>query len=114
MGSRSMRAGINWLVLGFCIVGTDTLIDLVDRIGVERLTEGLLRAAGLMSTMTSRVASQSLRACELAILGDAVGRRPRECRSEQSRAGSSTGATRRGNHSRIKRWPGFMRSRLPI
>jgi len=64
MGSRSMRAGINWLVLGFCIVGTDTLIDLVDRIGVERLTEGLLRAAGLMSTMASRVASQSLRACD--------------------------------------------------
>jgi len=53
MGSRSMRAGINWLVLGFCNDGTDTLIDFVDRMGVERLMDGRLRAAGLMSTMTA-------------------------------------------------------------
>jgi len=53
MGSRSMRAGINWLVLGFCNEGTDTLIDFVDRMGVERLMDGRLRAAGLMSTMTA-------------------------------------------------------------
>lgn len=48
IGSRSIREGINWLVFGFC--RDPTVIDLVDRTGVERLMDGrLLRAAGLMS-----------------------------------------------------------------
>lgn len=50
MGSKSMRVGINWLVLGaFCDEGADTVIDLFERMGVERLIDGRLRAAGLMS-----------------------------------------------------------------
>lgn len=45
-----MRVGINWLVLaGFCDDGADTVIDLFERIGVERLIDGRLRAAGLIS-----------------------------------------------------------------
>ena len=56
MGSRSMRAGISWLVFGFCNGGTETFMDLVARIGVERLTEGRLRAAGFMSTILVGVA----------------------------------------------------------
>jgi hypothetical protein len=52
MGSRSMRAGISWLVLGvLCIDGTETLMDCLESTGVERLMDGRLRAAGLMSTM---------------------------------------------------------------
>ena len=52
MGSRSMRAGISWLVLGaLCNDGTETLMDCFERMGVERLMDGRLRAAGLMSTM---------------------------------------------------------------
>lgn len=51
-----MRAGISWLVFGFCNGGTETFIDFVARIGVERLTEGRLRAAGFMSTMLVGVA----------------------------------------------------------
>jgi hypothetical protein len=52
MGSRSMRAGISWLVLGaLCNEGTETLMDCFERTGVERLMDGRLRAAGLMSTM---------------------------------------------------------------
>lgn len=51
IGSRSMRAGISWLVLGFCNAGTETLMDFVASIGVERLTDGRLNAAGLMSTI---------------------------------------------------------------
>src|SRR6516162_5903772 len=47
MGSRSIRAGINWLVFGaFCRGGPETVMDLLDRIGVERLIDGRLRAAG--------------------------------------------------------------------
>lgn len=52
MGSRSMRAGISWLVFGaLCIDGTETLMDCFERTGVEMLMDGLLKAAGLMSTM---------------------------------------------------------------
>lgn len=52
MGSRSMRAGMSWLVLGaLCNDGSETLMDCLERTGVERLMDGLLRAAGLMSTM---------------------------------------------------------------
>lgn len=46
-----MRAGMSWLVFGFCNGGTATFMDFVARIGVERLTDGRLRAAGFMSTM---------------------------------------------------------------
>lgn len=53
MGSRSMRAGISWLVLGaLCIEGTETLMDCFERVGVERLMDGRLSAAGLMLTST--------------------------------------------------------------
>jgi len=52
MGSRSMRVGITWLFLvGFCAEETETFIDLFDRMGVERLMDGRLRAAGLISTI---------------------------------------------------------------
>ena len=45
-----MRAGMIWLVLvTFCDVGAETVIDF--RVGVERLTEGRLKAAGSMSGM---------------------------------------------------------------
>lgn len=47
-GSRSMRAGIIWLVLvTFWETGAETVMDF--RVGVERLTEGRLKAAGSMS-----------------------------------------------------------------
>lgn len=52
MGSRSMRAGIIWLVLmGFAAVeGVETVIVLLDKVGVVRLTAGRDdRSAGLMS-----------------------------------------------------------------
>lgn len=51
-GSRSMRAGMIWLVLViFWVAGVDTVIDL--RTGVERWTDGrLLRAAGSISGMS--------------------------------------------------------------
>ncbi len=51
MGSRSMRAGINWLVFCGFNEGTDTLIVLLERIGVDKLIDGRLRAAGLISTI---------------------------------------------------------------
>jgi len=52
-----MRVGISWEVLGvFCNDGTETLIDLLASIGVERLIDGRLRAAGLISTMFARCA----------------------------------------------------------
>jgi len=47
-----MRVGITWLFLvGFCAEETETFIDLFDRMGVERLMDGRLRAAGLISTI---------------------------------------------------------------
>lgn len=50
IGSKSMRVGINWLVLGaFCDDGAETVMDLFERMGVERLMDGRLRAAGLIS-----------------------------------------------------------------
>lgn len=52
MGSRSILAGIIWLVLmGFAAVeGVETVIVLLDRVGVVRLTAGRDdRSAGLMS-----------------------------------------------------------------
>lgn len=49
-----MRAGIIWLVLvTFCEVGAETVIDF--RVGVERETDGRLRAAGSMSGMVERI-----------------------------------------------------------
>ena len=39
-----------WLVLGaFCREVAETVMDFVERMGVDRLTEGRLRSAGLMS-----------------------------------------------------------------
>jgi len=55
MGSRSMRAGMSWLVFGFCIEGTETLMVFDERMGVDRPMAGRLRAAGLMSTMAEGV-----------------------------------------------------------
>lgn len=58
MGSRSMRAGIIWLVLmGFAAVeGVETVIVLLDRVGVVRLTAGRDdRSAGLMSGILAMV-----------------------------------------------------------
>lgn len=52
IGSRSIRAGIIWLVLmGFAAVdGVETVIVLLERVGVVRLTAGRDdRSAGLMS-----------------------------------------------------------------
>lgn len=50
-GSRSMRAGIIWLVFViFWVAGVETVIVL--RTGVDRLIEGRLRAAGSMSGMS--------------------------------------------------------------
>jgi hypothetical protein len=51
MGSRSMRAGINWLVLGTLTSGGPaTVMDLLDKIGVERLMDGrCVSADGSMS-----------------------------------------------------------------
>lgn len=52
MGSRSILAGIIWLVLmGFAAVeGVETVIVLLERVGVVRLTAGRDdRSAGLMS-----------------------------------------------------------------
>lgn len=50
MGSRSIRAGIDWLGLEALMAdGVDTVIDLLDRMGVERLMDGRLSSAGLMS-----------------------------------------------------------------
>lgn len=55
MGSRSMRAGMSWLVFGFWTEGTETLIVFEERMGVDRPMAGRLRAAGLMSTMAGAV-----------------------------------------------------------
>lgn len=58
MGSRSMRAGIIWLVLmGFAAVeGVETVIVLLERVGVVRLTAGRdERSAGLMSGILAMV-----------------------------------------------------------
>ena len=50
IGSKSMRAGTNWLALdAFWDEGAETVIDLFERTGVERLMDGRLSAAGLMS-----------------------------------------------------------------
>lgn len=49
-GSRSIRAGIIWLDLAtLSTPGVDVERDFVDRIGVERLMDGRLKAAGSMS-----------------------------------------------------------------
>ena len=72
MGSRSIRAGMIWLVLGaFCSDGAETVMDFVERIGVDRLTDGRLRSAGLMSgivtaggTTTTRFEGEALRSAE--------------------------------------------------
>lgn len=57
MGSRSIRAGMIWEVLGvFCNDGPETVMDFVDRMGVERLTAGRLRSAGLMSGILAVIA----------------------------------------------------------
>lgn len=51
-GSRSIRAGITWLVLnGFPEPGAEMGSVLLDKIGVDRLTVGRLKAAGSMSGM---------------------------------------------------------------
>lgn len=48
-----MRAGIIWLVfVTFWEIGAETVIDL--SIGVDKDTEGRLRAAGSMSGMVGR------------------------------------------------------------
>lgn len=51
MGSRSIRAGIIWLVLmGLALVeGVPTVMVLDERVGVDRLTDGRDSSAGLMS-----------------------------------------------------------------
>ena len=49
-GSRSIRAGIIWLDFAiFGAPGAKPARVLLDRIGVERLTDGRLKAAGSMS-----------------------------------------------------------------
>lgn len=58
MGSRSILAGIIWLVLmGFAAVeGVETVIVLLDKVGVVRLTAGRDdRSAGLMSGILAMV-----------------------------------------------------------
>lgn len=54
MGSRSMRGGTSWLVFAALCTDEDeieTLMDLLESTGVERLMDGRLSAAGLMSTI---------------------------------------------------------------
>lgn len=48
-----MRAGISWLVLGALGIddNVETLMDCFASTGVDKLIEGRLKAAGLMSTM---------------------------------------------------------------
>lgn len=49
-GSKSIRAGMIWLDLAiFGAPGTEPERVLLDRIGVERLIDGRLKAAGSMS-----------------------------------------------------------------
>lgn len=61
-GSRSIRAGMSWLVfMGFTAPGAETLRLFVERIGVERLADGLLKAAGSISGMLDRGNQQGCR-----------------------------------------------------
>ena len=79
MGSRSIRAGMIWLVLGtFCSEGPETVMDFVERIGVVKLTDGRLRSAGLMSGIVTA--------------------------AERRRRGSGAGrcAARKGSHEHIQ------------
>lgn len=68
-GSRSMRAGMIWLVFtGFPEPGAVMDRVLFDRVGVDRLTAGRLRAAGSMSGIVeagSRSTSSTSRAARL-------------------------------------------------
>ena len=69
-----MREGTNWLVFGFCI--DETVIDFVDRTGVETLMDGrLLRAAGLISKSAITVWVVMVVVTSEADYGGRVGRR---------------------------------------
>lgn len=61
MGSRSILAGIIWLVLtGLEMVdGVETVIVLLDRVGVVRLTAGRDSSAGLMSGILAAIEDMS-------------------------------------------------------
>ena len=49
-----------WEVLGaFCNAGPETVMDFVDRMGVERLMAGRLRSAGLMSGILAMMAEMA-------------------------------------------------------
>jgi hypothetical protein len=112
MGSRSMRAGISWLVLGvLCIDGTETLMDCLESTGVERLMDGRLRAAGLMSTMVGELAAVYGRPR----ISERYGQRcAKERASGPSRTGCSTILGRTRVHLCIKMEDGLMRSRFRI
>lgn len=63
-GSRSIRDGIIWLVFtAFVEPGAVTVSVFVDRIGVETLTDGRLKAAGSMSGIVDRGKSTTVVAC---------------------------------------------------
>ncbi len=74
MGSRSMRAGMIWLVLGaFCSDEAETVMDLAERMGVERLMEARLSSAGLMSGILPPRAERDGVACKGRALRGAEG-----------------------------------------
>lgn len=63
-GSRSIRDGIIWLVLtAFVEPGAETVSVFVDKIGVETLTDGRLKAAGSISGIVDRGKSTTVVAC---------------------------------------------------
>ncbi len=94
IGSRSMRAGICWLLAGFCDEVNETLMVLLASTGVERLMDGRLNAAGLISTMVGCVVCDVVELDQQQVGSDTVGERDtRKSASGPSRAENSTCAT---------------------
>lgn len=123
MGSRSILAGIIWLVLmGFAAVeGVETVIVLLDRVGVVRLTAGRDdRSAGLMSGILGDgvvVDYVCTWYCAAMRCGTArSGRWAVVLRARQRRRVQEISVPRRGKlgHEGIRRLLGAMRSSFPI
>jgi hypothetical protein len=105
IGSSSIRGGMYWLVFGaFDEDDGATFIDFVERIGVERLMDGRLKAAGLMSTIFESC-TLAMRCVYKLVVCNSCGREEMNTGkvSGQSRARKQLGATRNCNHERIKR-----------
>lgn len=126
MGSRSILAGIIWLVLmGLAAVeGVETVIVLLERVGVVRLTAGRDdRSAGLMSGILAMVVVVVVDyVCMYWVLRAAMrcgtargGRWAAVLRARQRRRVQEISVPRRGKlgHEGIRRLLGAMRSSFP-